>query len=101
MKQSATESLVGRRIRCPSCDEFVLVPAPMEVGALVASGPEAQPQVSREKPLSVAPSLGDGFESLPDEEAPVEELALTKKSRICDGEMDMTPMVDVVFNLLI
>jgi biopolymer transport protein ExbD len=98
-KQSAVESLIGRRIRCPSCGQLVEVTAPVAVGAV--AGSESLP-AWKDEPIQAqsAPRFIGAPEPASDEEPPP-PVQLGKKSRLSDGEMDMTPMVDVVFNLLI
>ena len=80
---SATEEMIGRRMRCPKCG-----------GAIVVSDPNEPPV--RHKP---APR---GASAPPDDESPPSEpVKLTMKREDVDAEMDMTPMVDVTFLLLI
>ena len=67
---SAPDHLIGRRVRCPQCQQAITVPQP---------------------PRPVAPSGDD------DEEA---VLSMPEREKV-ESEMDMTPMVDVTFLLLI
>ena len=80
---SATEEMIGRRMRCPKCGE-----------AIVVSKPDEPPV--RHKPVPRgAPGPSD------DESSPTEPVKLTMKRETEVAEMDMTPMVDVTFLLLI
>ncbi len=122
--RSAHEILAGRKVRCPSCDELVDVPAdavdedgkatvaidvlqeeddgtktvmleavenaPMEVTEVIEAPPVAALAAAATVAAAQAPSE--------DEEEPQ---GITRKGEIEETEMDMTPMVDVTFLLLI
>ncbi len=117
------DRLAGRSVRCPSCDAVVPVPEKlMETGAelgpaggndsgepaveVVAAEPlaaetvdkkdETQGSASREAANSV--SLASSFAVAEDEDE-IDEVLIRKKRP--EEEMDMTPMVDVTFLLLI
>lgn len=116
--RSAHEILAGRKVRCPSCDELVAVPvdAVDEDGtATVAIDPvddDATKTVMLEAvenaPMEVtevidaAPAMAAVASAvdvaLEEDEEPQ---GIAKRGDIEDTEMDMTPMVDVTFLLLI
>ena len=104
------DRLAGRRVRCPSCDTAVHVPerdAASDPGADEAGIVEAEPVVLEPEPITVEAVATDVVPA----SAPVratddddsgdgdEEVVLRKKRP--EEEMDMTPMVDVTFLLLI
>jgi len=107
-EQTAAEQLIGRRVRCPGCDQLVQVddpgraqspPLPSAAAAGRPHKPAQQQSVSRReamrqpKPQPVAAQASS---------APLPPVDFRKgRSRVIEAEMDMTPMVDVVFNLLI
>ncbi len=75
------EHLIGRRVRCPQCGQASVVPEPKErKGAVREAEIPAETGQARE-----------------DEEP----LISTKKWKPTEAEMDMTPMCDVTFQLLI
>ena len=76
---AAKESLAGRRVACSGCGSEIVVPA---------ASARAKP---KPKPVPVPP---------PDDNDEVEPLELSVK-RTEDEGLDMTPMVDVTFLLLI
>ncbi|MEO8495759.1 MAG: biopolymer transporter ExbD [Planctomycetota bacterium] len=121
-KRSAHEILAGRKVRCPNCDALVDVPAgasedddgtatmaiapleddptrtvmleaielePMEVTEVVA----APPVVPR-----TTPPVAKADRPPVEEEPPS---GIRRKGKLEETEMDMTPMVDVTFLLLI
>jgi len=127
--RSAAEWLAGRKVRCPECDALVEVPVATTAGAAVggdaaddsrgtvaispadlddgsktvmleavevtevieAEEPPAPPPTTPPSPPAAAVDEGD---------EPPEEGVKTKH-KLEDTEMDMTPMVDVTFLLLI
>ena len=108
--------LAGRRVRCPSCDTAVHVPE-LEVDA--ESGPNVDEVAVEVEPLpvaepvmvepvaaqAVAPNGNTGAPSAPAaaaiyEDEDEDDEVLPRKQRD-EEEMDMTPMVDVTFLLLI
>lgn len=110
------DRLAGRRVRCPHCETAVHVPEldiaaadvvvavePVEVAA-VAGTPvleTAPPQPSAETTPSL-PSVGDEADVPPSDDDDDEALdEVLPKSNRPEEEMDMTPMVDVTFLLLI
>ena len=79
---SAGEPLIGRQVRCPKCGDVVVVSRPKPV---------------RQKPARPAPAAAPAGSSRgPDEE----RFDLPKREAV-EASMDMTPMVDVTFQLLI
>ena len=115
--RSAPEILAGRKVRCPSCGQLVDVPrgasgdddgtatvaiAPLEDDGSRTVMLEAIEVTEVVEPPPIAP--GRTMSSAPADLPPAEdEVAprITKKGRVEDTEMDMTPMVDVTFLLLI
>lgn len=110
------DRLAGRRVRCPHCETAVHVPEldiaaadvvvavePVEVAA-VAGTPvleTAPPQPVAETTPSL-PSVGDEADVPPSDDDDDEALdEVLPKSNRPEEEMDMTPMVDVTFLLLI
>jgi biopolymer transport protein ExbD len=88
---SAPPRAAGRRITCPACHETTIVPT--------ADRAEPDPgEVLAEEPADVATS--DPLASHPEPESTATRVKFSR-SRNGDDEMDLTPMVDVVFLLLI
>ena len=97
----AKDSLAGRRIRCPQCSQAITMPAADQVveavaveavaveAVAVASEPPGLP--ANAQPAAPAPAVDDDLDDEPIQ---------FKRSREED-ELDMTPMVDVTFLLLI
>lgn len=101
------ERLAGRKTHCPSCDAEIKVPtleaiqaakAKREAARAVAA-PAAQPS----KPVSASKSSAPPVSQEPKkaEDKGFEELPLGAGRKKVEAEMDMTPMVDVTFLLLI
>lgn len=78
----APDRLAGRRLPCPRCGERILVPQATQTPPRKAATPAAPP----------AP---------PPAEEDDEPIDLNSKREDIEAEMDMTPMVDVTFLLLI
>ncbi|OYP35989.1 biopolymer transporter ExbD [Rhodopirellula sp. MGV] len=107
------DSLAGRRVRCPECDTAVHVPEPeaaIEVEAIDVDVIEAEPVVaaalsgqsgvpSTPTPIASVP-VTDANVALADLDEDDDEEVLKRKPRD-EEELDMTPMVDVTFLLLI
>ena len=118
---SVNDRLAGREIRCPHCDGFVQVPLPSaaevrEIEEIVevevveddipgmveivesadSFGGTAKAEVLDEIKMDTRSSVG----KYQDEDEEVEEISFPKKELPKD-DMDMTPMVDVTFLLLI
>ncbi|MEX0818071.1 MAG: biopolymer transporter ExbD, partial [Pirellulaceae bacterium] len=121
--RSAHEMLAGRKVRCPSCDDLVPVPVgafdedgiatvaidPSEAdgtGAVMLEAFDTDPVEVTEVIEPEPPPVGGGGEP-PEVPAgrPLEEdepsPGIKRKGKIEETEMDMTPMVDVTFLLLI
>ena len=119
------DRLAGRRVRCPNCDSAVHVPekpagidgegretSPDSQNQLVAEVVEVEPIAAgsvenggHSTPVSVRPAAvtgnpaSTGTQEYPDDEDLDDEVLIRKRRP--DVEMDMTPMVDVTFLLLI
>jgi biopolymer transport protein ExbD len=91
-EHDVADSLGGRRVRCPGCDQLVEVPKP----ALAAPLPSAA-HTTASRADDKSRFRGASSEPAP----PPEPIDLGTGGRIIDNEIDMTPMVDVVFQLLI
>lgn len=101
------ERMAGRKTRCPSCDAEIKVPT-MEI----IEAARAKKEVSRE-PLAASTRLAKAIPVAKPAAPPVskaaqkeedkgfEELPLGAGRKKVEAEMDMTPMVDVTFLLLI
>ena len=112
------DRLAGRRVRCPSCDTAVHVPEPEQ--PVVSRQDELEPiSVEVEAVPVVDADVADPFEEsvmlhhheswdeghavqhwIADEDDDDDDEVLPRKKRP-EEEMDMTPMVDVTFLLLI
>ena len=79
-QHSVPEHLIGRRVRCRQCGQAIVVPQPAAAQDALSEVPEVAEQ-----------------EAVEDEEP----LLTAKKFRPAEAEMDMTPMCDVTFQLLI
>ena len=102
--RSANPVVMGREIRCPACDHPFLVEPSMEIASEhvpVEKGDrtEAQaiPEISLDQPVQVERAPMTYVEVLDQEP---EEVSFVAKELPKD-DMDMTPMVDVTFLLLI
>ena len=110
--RSAHEVLAGRKVRCPSCDQLVDVPADAteeDGAATVAITPPEDDGTKTvmleavevteviEPPPVTRPRAVADFPPEEDEPSP----GIKRKGNIEETEMDMTPMVDVTFLLLI
>jgi len=80
-QHSVPEHLIGRRVRCRQCGLAIVVPEPKDHRGAV-----------REEEPAAAGDTG---------ETPEEALVPTKRWQPAEAEMDMTPMCDVTFQLLI
>jgi len=80
--------VIGRQVRCSNCGEAIVVSKPGESGS---NQPSPQPP-----PVQAAVSPSEPAESSDDE-----PLDFGEKRKDVETEMDMTPMVDVTFLLLI
>lgn len=114
------DRLAGRSVRCPSCDAVVPVPEKlMETGAtlgptggsdagkkdveIVAAEPLATESVDKKGAAQGSASREDAKSvssfTVAEDEDEIDEVLIRKKRP--EEEMDMTPMVDVTFLLLI
>lgn len=95
-KHKAKEALIGRRVRCPKCGEALTVPSPEVVAAEVAQKSAAPAEPTAESaidmPQDVPPNSSNDDEPI---------VLQDEKREDIDADMDMTPMVDVTFLLLI
>lgn len=116
MRRAAT-ALAGRQVRCPACDAIVEVP--LETEQEFSDAPEDEPdaedliviEMVAAAPLPGSAPVPGGYPPLvagvaqPKPAVPPEsdEVVFNSQQKMNrdDTEMDMTPMVDVVFQLLI
>lgn len=110
--RAANERMAGKKIRCPVCTGNVQLPTLQEIADAER---EAQQNARLQAQLSTvsatsssAATYGDNPRSRSnaptatvEEEPEAESLKFEKKKNRDDSEMDMTPMVDVTFLLLI
>jgi len=89
-EHSAPEKLAGRAVRCPQCSEAVRVPQ-------IVRPPNAW-KGTPEEAASSTPAAAAGSGGPDDEDTPIIQ---PEKRKLEEADMDMTPMVDVVFQLLI
>lgn len=110
--RAANDRMAGKTIRCPVCSGNVVLPTLEQIAAAAKEAKLAEKLQTKLASVasSTAPSAGTAeymsFTPKPpslteDEQAPEESVAFTKKKNRDDTEMDMTPMVDVTFLLLI
>jgi biopolymer transport protein ExbD len=127
-KLSISRQKIGERIACPVCAELTEIPtedqlqltpsiepssasgivfAPAEDGPATSS-PETQEFAASPKTLSVTPTTADSNEEIdpffaitPDSQPPEEGPLQFRREREESEDMDLTPMVDVTFLLLI
>lgn len=104
-RTGVNERLAGRRTRCPGCDTEIAVPSQEQIeaarrkkqinrnaDALASAEPIAWASaIPVAEPASPKPNEDTGFEPLP----------IGNRKQREETEMDMTPMVDVTFLLLI
>ncbi len=81
--------MAGRRMRCPKCGEEIAVTRPEKT-------PDKAPPQRRQPVPPQRPKASDD-----DETSSSEPVKLNMRREVVDAEMDMTPMVDVTFLLLI
>lgn len=117
--RNAPGMLAGRRVRCPECDTLVEVTAvnvpalndqdvetvPLEPVDVESVEPVLLEVVEEAVPLGLTPlSQSSGsppFPPAPSKVLEEDELPERKKPALVETEMDMTPMVDATFQLLI
>jgi biopolymer transport protein ExbD len=105
---SIYERAIGHRIRCPMCQKLIEAlpyeqPPPVPAPAPNADGvappaPLAEPPVIARQASQPAADSGVDLVALPNRSKPI---IFREKRKPDEAEMDMTPMVDVVFQLLI
>lgn len=89
MQYSVAENLIGRQVRCSNCGNAITVSRPGETAARGGA-----PQ----QPAAKAPAAPPPAPSDPSDDEPLD---FGEKRKDIETEMDMTPMVDVTFLLLI
>lgn len=99
------ERMAGRKVRCPSCSATIRIPE--VVSAAVTPAPfedfirESTPALSSlSSPVSESKTAKGGTQQENDLDAEMVEMKFPRKELPKD-DMDMTPMVDVTFLLLI
>ena len=88
VQHSVPEHLIGRRVRCRQCGQAIVVPQPPRPATAPAGAPPRETHV-------------EDVEEEPESAGVEETIAAAKKFRATEAEMDMTPMCDVTFQLLI
>ena len=122
VERTAARFIQGHRVRCPGCDRMVDVPVVSDsedletieeeedlpvlgddVGELTCENEQVSPIASVPPSTNTAPAQATFFEStaVDGEPEPDGKVKLREKRELVDAEMDMTPMVDVTFLLLI
>ncbi len=103
-RYSAPDHLGGEEVRCPQCQNVVTVSSEGagHGGASEPAAAEPTPKTTspnaRQQPSQDAPSES---ESEIDDDEPLDEVSFRDRGEREEGDMDMTPMVDVTFLLLI
>ena len=101
---SAASRKAGREVTCPACGQSVLVPAPA-VDDSDRTLPAAEPSVAESgshRPAGGTAATGAGaFIGLPAADLEDEGGVRLRKAQTESDDMDLTPMVDVTFLLLI
>lgn len=107
VERTAARFIQGRRLRCPQCNTLVEVPVVEYLGHetvedLSLQGNELE-MLAEPTPPPLAKILTTTLSSPEpeDDEAVGGPAALRRKHKMVEAEMDMTPMVDVTFLLLI
>lgn len=107
--RAANERMAGKKIRCPVCSGNVQLPTMEEIAAAEREAQKMQSFQSQLGNIEPSPGRSNYLASAPqpvsqaanNEESGEEALVFEKKKDRDDTEMDMTPMVDVTFLLLI
>ena len=106
--RSVDSRLLGHRIRCPDCDQFVDIPAANEMEGALGAAPHRGADQSAAS--ASTDSAGDGHTAktrrapkptAASQEEVIDDAVQFGSSGHDESEMDMTPMVDVTFLLLI
>ncbi|MBC8869163.1 MAG: biopolymer transporter ExbD [Planctomycetes bacterium] len=87
-KYSVSENVIGRQVRCANCGDAIVVSGPGGVDPSTQE-PTPPPTQAAAAPLPEKPDDDD------------EPLDFGEKRKDIEADMDMTPMVDVTFLLLI
>jgi biopolymer transport protein ExbD len=115
-RRTIAEAVIGRRVRCPACETLVEITPPEEeiielepgqpsaevaerlpvISGVAISTPNLQPDWQ-----GGTPSHMPGVPVLATADDEEEEESVRMRSKPEEAEMDMTPMVDVTFQLLI
>ncbi|GIW97225.1 MAG: biopolymer transporter ExbD [Pirellulaceae bacterium] len=111
--RAVNERLLGRHIKCPGCENMVRLPSPEEIERARVDQAAARRKQAAQGPTTVVvqPTVLSSPATAalsPEERWEAEERALAaaqtsfkKVARKEENDMDMTPMVDVTFLLLI
>lgn len=107
--RAANERMAGKKIRCPVCSGNVQLPTLEEIAAAEREAQQLQTLQSQLGTIESnanranysSPAPQHGTNSAATEENAEEAMVFEKKKNRDDSEMDMTPMVDVTFLLLI
>ncbi|MBN8605243.1 MAG: biopolymer transporter ExbD [Planctomycetes bacterium] len=107
--RAANERMAGKKIRCPVCSGNVQLPTLEEIAAAEREAQQLQALQSQLGTIESnanranysSPAPQQGTNSAATEENAEEAMVFEKKKNRDDSEMDMTPMVDVTFLLLI
>lgn len=107
--RAANERMAGKKIRCPVCSGNVQLPTLEEIAAAEREAQQLQTLQSQLGTIESnanranysSPAPQQGTNSAATEENAEEAMVFEKKKNRDDSEMDMTPMVDVTFLLLI
>jgi biopolymer transport protein ExbD/phage FluMu protein Com len=107
--RAANERMAGKKIRCPVCSGNVQLPTLEEIATAERESQQLQNFQSQLGTLDVSPSRTNyassnsstDSRSVAAEDDSAESMVFEKKKNRDESEMDMTPMVDVTFLLLI
>lgn len=104
-RTGVTERLAGRRTRCPGCDTEIAVPSLEQIEAARRKKRDSQPAdaIASAEPIAWASAIPVAQPAVEktNEDVGFEPLPIGNKKQREETEMDMTPMVDVTFLLLI
>ena len=100
---SVTSRKAGQTVRCPACQSALKVPTPKaESPAEPAAAPPVEPVAAPEPAVEPVAAVKSIFGPVMDEEPESEEEEFElRRAQTEFEEMDLTPMVDVTFLLLI
>lgn len=104
-RTGVNERLAGRRTRCPGCEAEISVPTLEQVEAAKRRKQKknAEEILATAEPVAWASAIpvAEAAAPKPQEDTGFEPLPIGNKKQREETEMDMTPMVDVTFLLLI